>query len=71
LAQILANIPQGADADILWGPDLQIIEVPLDGDGAIKIESDVLVSAQELRDALVYIRKNREVKQNESSQTVG
>jgi len=72
LAQMLKQAREIDDAlvDILWGPDLQVIELPLDGEGSILNSEDLLVSAQELRDALAYIRTKKQENKNESNTTL-
>lgn len=53
--------------DLIWGPDLEVFEIPLEPDGIIFNKTDFVVSAQELRDALTIVKANREVKSNESN----
>lgn len=42
--------------DLIWGPDLQVFDLPLDGDGQVLNEH---VSAQELSEALQIVKQKR------------
>lgn len=62
-AQLLKAAHEKADGivDIVWGPDLEVIEVPLEGEGAILTNEDIVVSADEFADALQVVKQKREV----------
>lgn len=63
----LAHDKEEGIVDLIWGPDLEVFDIPLDEDGIILNSRDFVVSPQELRDALTIVRQNREVKKNESN----